>query len=126
LQHPASSENIHRALLPNKTEPQAERKGTDILDAPRLKNSECYVQGEAHTNGLENFWSVFKRALKGTYIAVAPFHLFRYVEEQSFRFNNRLKSDFGRFFQALRQVVGKRLTYRRLAGIGDAGFMGIQ
>ena len=77
-----------------------------------MDHSESYVNGEAHTNGLENFWSLFKRAVKGTYVAIAPFHVGRYVTEEAFRFNNRLKSDFGRFFQALSQVVGKRLTYR--------------
>jgi transposase-like protein len=85
-----------------------------------------YVVGEAHTNGAENFWSLLKRSLKGTYVAVSPFHLFRYVEEQAFRFNHRLKSDFERFHTALAQVVGKRLTYRVLGAVGDAGFMGIQ
>ncbi len=91
-----------------------------------VDHTESYVKGDAHTNGLENFWSLFKRALKGTYVAVAPFHVGRYVTEEAFRFNNRLKSDFQRFHQALRQVVGKRLTYRQLAAIGDAGFMGIE
>lgn len=91
-----------------------------------VDHSESYVNGEAHTNGLENFWSLFKRAVKGTYVAIAPFHVGRYVTEEAFRFNNRLKSDFGRFFQALSQVVGKRLTYRKLAAIGDTGFMGIE
>jgi len=91
-----------------------------------VDHSECYVNGEAHTNGAENFWSLLKRALKGTYIAVSPFHLFRYVEEQAFRFNNRLKSDFERFHKALFQVVGKRLTYRQLAAMDDVGFMGIK
>ena len=85
-----------------------------------------YVRGEVHTNGLENFWSLFKRAVKGTYVAVAPFHVARYVTEEAFRFNNRLKSDFERFYQALSQVVGKRLTYRKLAAVGDCGFMGIE
>ncbi|HUT88316.1 MAG TPA: IS1595 family transposase [Thermoguttaceae bacterium] len=85
----------------------------------------CYVDGDAHTNGIENFWSLFKRTLKGTYIAVAPFHLYRYVEEQAFRFNNRLKSDFGRFQEILSKVAHKRLTYRVLCAIDDAGFMGI-
>ena len=91
-----------------------------------VDHTESYVRGDAHTNGVENFWSCFKRALKGTYIAVAPFHLFRYAHEQAFRFNNRLKSDFARFFQALSQVVGKRLTYRKLGAVQDSGFMGIE
>ena len=91
-----------------------------------VDHSQAYVDGDIHTNGLENFWSLFKRAVKGTYVAIAPFHVGRYVTEEAFRFNNRLKSDFTRFYQALSQVVGKRLTYRQLAAIGDAGFMGIQ
>ena len=90
-----------------------------------VDHSQSYVEGDIHTNGLENFWSLFKRAVKGTYVAIAPFHIGRYVTEQAFRFNNRLKSDFGRFFQALTQVVGKRLTYRTLAATDDSGFMGI-
>jgi transposase-like protein len=91
-----------------------------------VDHSQRYVDGDAHTNGVENFWTLFKRAVKGTYVAVAPFHVGRYVTEEAFRFNNRLKSDFARFFQALTQVVGRRLTYRQLACIGDAGFMGIE
>ena len=91
-----------------------------------VDHSQTYVEGDAYTNGLENFWSLFKRAVKGTYVAIAPFHVGRYVNEEAFRFNNRLKSDFARFFQALTQVVGKRLTYRMLAAIDDSGFMGIQ
>lgn len=91
-----------------------------------VDHSERYVDGDAHTNGLENFWSLFKRAVKGTYVAVAPFHVARYMTEEAFRFNNRLKSDFERFYQALSQVVGKRLTYRELAAVGDCGFMGIE
>ena len=90
-----------------------------------VDHTQGYVRGLAHVNGTENFWSLLKRAIKGTYVAVAPFHLFRYVGEQEFRFNNRKMSDFRRFFQALSQVVGKRLTYRVCFSIGDAGYMGI-
>jgi hypothetical protein len=78
-----------------------------------------YVRGHVHTNGLENFWSLLKRAIRGTYVNVEPFHLHRYVEEQSFRYNNRRTNDAGRFVAALREIVGRRLTYRGL--IGDAG-----
>lgn len=91
-----------------------------------VDHSQCYVNGVIHTNGAENFWSLLKRAIKGTYVAVAPFHLSKYVCEQEFRFNNRKKTDFWRFFQALSQVVGKRLTYRVCFSVGDAGYMGIQ
>jgi len=88
-------------------------------------SAEQYKDAPAHVNGMENFWTLFKRCIKGTYIALAPWHVFRYAHEEAFRFNNRLMGDFDRFFQALRQVVGKRLTYRVLAAVDDAGFMGI-
>lgn len=84
-----------------------------------------YVKGAIHTNGLENFWSLLKRSLKGTYVAVAPFHLQRYTAEQAFRFNARTGNDAGRFEAAMCGTIGKRLTYRELAGVDDAGFMGI-
>jgi ISXO2-like transposase domain len=71
-----------------------------------------YVHGRIHTNGLENYWSLVKRALGGTYVSVEPFHLFRYLDEQSFRYNNRKDiGDKGRFELAMRHVFGKRLTY---------------
>jgi len=77
----------------------------------------CYVDGNVHTNGLENFWSLLKRAIGGTYVSVEPFHLFRYVDEQAFRFNNRLPvSDKDRFDYLVRKIVGKRLTYAELTG----------
>lgn len=85
-----------------------------------------YVRGRVHTNGMENFWSLFKRALKGTYTHVAPWHLHRYAAEQTFRFNQRLSGDAGRFCNLLGRVLGKRLTYRQLAAVGDCGFMGIK
>jgi transposase-like protein len=85
-----------------------------------------YVEGKVHTNGLENFWSLFKRALKGTYVQVAPFHLHRYLDEQTFRFNARRTNDATRFARVLASVVGKRITYRVLTGKDDAGFMGIK
>lgn len=69
-----------------------------------------------HTNGIENFWSLLKRGLKGTYIAVEPFHLFRYIDEQSFRFNNRKATNADRFAELLQTVAGKRLTYKKLLG----------
>jgi transposase-like protein len=80
-----------------------------------------YVRGEVHTNGIENFWSLLKRGLRGTYVAVEPFHLDRYVDEQVFRFNNRATEDNplddrDRFMLAVSQVAGKRLTYAELTG----------
>jgi transposase-like protein len=81
-----------------------------------------YVRGQVHTNGLENFWSLVKRGLKGTYISVEPFHLFRYLDEQAFRYNNRREmNDAERFDLALSRVIGKRLTYKELTGKNDAG-----
>jgi transposase-like protein len=84
-----------------------------------IDHAEKYVEGQVHTNGLENFWSLVKRALKGTYISVEPFHLFRYLDEQVFRFNARKTDDANRFTAVLRNAPGRRLTYKAL--IGDAG-----
>lgn len=81
-----------------------------------INHTESYVQGRIHTNGLENFWSLFKRSLKGTYVSVEPFHLQAYADEQCFRFNNRKVSDSERFIEALSQVAGKRLTWEALIG----------
>ena len=76
-----------------------------------------YVNGRVHTNGLENFWSLLKRGISGTYVSVEPFHLFHYLDEQSFRYNNRLNmNDADRFSAALSQVTGKRLTYAEVTG----------
>ncbi len=81
-----------------------------------IDHAECYAKGKVHTNGLENFWSLLKRGIKGTYISVEPFHLFRYLDEQVFRFNNRKTKDCARFIDALRGIIGKRLTYEKLTG----------
>jgi transposase-like protein len=75
-----------------------------------------YVRGHVHTNGIENFWSLLKRTLKGTYVSVEPFHLFRYLDEQAFRFNKRKLSDFQRFIGVVEMVTGKRLEYKQLIG----------
>jgi len=75
-----------------------------------------YANGNVHTNGMENFWSLVKRQLHGTYISVEPFHLFRYIDEQAFRFNNRKMTDAERFDIGVREIVGKRLTYAELIG----------
>jgi len=81
-----------------------------------VDHTERYVNGQVHTNGLENFWSLLKRALKGTYVSVEPFHLQAYCDEQVFRYNNRKLSDLERFITAMRQVIGRRLTYKELIG----------
>src|SRR5205807_4672942 len=83
-----------------------------------------YAQGHVHTNGLENFWSLLKRALHGTYVNVEPFHLFRYLDEQAFRFNERKDDDKGRFLKAIASFAGKRLMYSKL--IAAEGGDGIQ
>jgi transposase-like protein len=80
-----------------------------------------YVRGQVHTNCIENFWSLLKRGLNGTYVAVEPFHLSRYVDEQAFRFNNRgtrdkKVNDLDRFNLALSQIAGKRLTFAEVTG----------
>ncbi len=86
-----------------------------------IDHAERYVDGRVHTNGLENFWSLLKRGLKGTYVSVEPFHLFRYLDEQVFRYNNRATKknpvdDGDRFDAAVRRIVGKRLTWNDLTG----------
>jgi transposase-like protein len=75
-----------------------------------------YVNGNVHTNTMENFWSLLKRGLHGTYISVEPFHLFRYLDEQAFRYNNRKATDAERFAAVMKQVVGRRVTYKELTG----------
>jgi transposase-like protein len=82
-----------------------------------VNHAETYVRGRVHTNGMENFWSLLKRGLRGTYVAVEPFHLIRYVDEQVFRFNHRRNTtDAQRFALAMSLVAGKRLTYSELTG----------
>lgn len=77
-----------------------------------------YVEGKVHTNGLENFWSLLKRTLKGTYVSVSPAHLFRYLDEQACRFNERGGNDLERFVATMKRVSGRRLPYVALTNIG--------
>jgi transposase-like protein len=98
-------------------------QGLNYLDFTHqvVDHAEKYVDGRVHTNGLENFWSLLKRQLKGTYISAEPFHMFRYLDEQVFRFNNRATKDkfvddAGRFGLALSQIAGKRLTFAEVTG----------
>lgn len=86
-----------------------------------VNHTQEYVRGEVHTQGLDNFWSLLKRSLRGTYVAVEPFHLDAYVTEQVFRYNNRATkdnplNDADRFVLAVSQIAGKRLTYAELTG----------
>lgn len=79
-----------------------------------------YVRDAVHTNGIENYWALLKRSLGGTYVSVEPFHLFRYLDEQAYRFNNRKASDAERFEGILANVTGRRLTYDELTGKTEA------
>jgi transposase-like protein len=81
-----------------------------------VDHAERYVDGNVHTNRLDNFWSLLKRSIKGTYVSVEPFHLFRYLDEQSFRYNERKATDAERFAMVLGRVGGKRLTYAQVRG----------
>jgi hypothetical protein len=81
-----------------------------------INHAEKYVDGIVHTNGIENFWSLLKRTLRGTYISVEPFHLFRYLDEQTFRFNDRKVTDADRFGKVLKGITGKRVQYKELIG----------
>lgn len=90
-----------------------------------INHSQEYVKGQVHTQGIENYWSLLKRTLRGTYIAVEPFHLDRYLDEQAFRFNNRATkdnplNDADRFALTVSQILSKRLTYKELTGKADA------
>jgi transposase-like protein len=86
-----------------------------------VNHIEEYVKGQVHTQGIDNFWSLLKRGLTGTYVSVEPFHLERYVDEQAFRYNNRATKDnplddADRFVLGVSQIAGKRLTYAELTG----------
>src|SRR5438105_13637478 len=81
-----------------------------------INHAERYVDGQIHTNGIENFWSLLKRTINGTYVSVEPFHLFRYLDEQAFRFNKRDDVDGGRFQTAIKGIINRRLTYKALTG----------
>lgn len=94
--------------------------GVDGFVHEFIDHTEEYVRGAVHTNGLENFWSLLKRTLKGTYVSVEPFHLQAYCDEQAFRFNNRKGTDAQRFCAVMKEIVGKRLTYDELIGKVDS------
>jgi transposase-like protein len=88
-----------------------------------IDHAEKYVDGRIHTNGMENFWSLFKRTINGTYVAIDAQHLERYADEQVFRFNERKTNDAGRFALAMPGVVGKRLMYKTLIGAASEGYL---
>lgn len=82
-----------------------------------IDHAVAYVDGQVHTNCLENFWSLLKRGIHGTYVSVEPFHLFRYLDEQAYRYNHRKLTDAERFDLAVRGIVGRRLTFSQLTGV---------
>ncbi len=91
-------------------------EGLDEYAHAVINHAETYVRGQVHTNGMENFWSLLRRGLKGTYVSVEPFHLFRYVDEQAFRYNNRKMDDSERFAMSVEGITGKRVSYAELTG----------
>lgn len=91
-------------------------KLSDAYTHAVIDHAECYAKGAVHTNGIENFWSLLKRAIKGTHVSVEPFHLHRYIDEEAFRFNTRKATDRARFTATLGKIADKRLTYKDLTG----------
>jgi transposase-like protein len=79
-----------------------------------IEHATEYVNGQIHTNGIENFWSLLKRGINGTYVSVEPFHLFRYLDEQTYRYDFRQDDDFGRFERVSKRTEGRRVTYKKL------------
>ena len=122
-------DNIRTSTLDSKVRGGVKRGArvyTDALSSYRrlsdgyrhevIDHAREYARGAVHTNGLENFWSLLKRAIKGTYVNVEPFHLFRYLDEQAYRFNTRMGTDAVRFIGVLRAITGRRVTYKALTG----------
>ena len=89
---------------------------SDLYVHKVIDHAEAYVDGQIHTHGWENYWSLLKRTIKGTYMSVEPFHLFRYLDEQAFRFNTRKQTDADRFDEMTGRLFGRRLTYADLTG----------
>jgi hypothetical protein len=89
---------------------------TDLYVHKVIDHARKYADGVVHTNGMENYWSLLKRTLKGTYVSVEPFHLFRYLDEQAFRFNTRKLTDAARFRLTAASIFGKRITFNTLIG----------
>ena len=85
-----------------------------------INHAECYAKGRIHVNGMENFWSLLKRAIKGTYVSCEPFHLHRYLDEEVYRFNTRKQTDAERFMGVLKAVAGRRVMFDELTGRADA------
>jgi len=111
-QHVETGTSVHTDSLPSYRHlSSSEDYVHNVID-----HAKCYAEGNVHTNGMENFWSLLKRGLNGTYISVEPFHLFRYLDEQAFRFNRREANDAERFSAVITGIVGRRLRYDALTG----------
>ena len=112
------SENIPRRAEVHTDTAQGYCHLSDGWEHKVVDHAECYVKDGVHTNGLENFWTLLKRTIKGTYVHCAPFHLYRYLDEQTYRFNERTHEDGdqGRFLNAVRTATGRRLTWDGLTG----------
>jgi len=109
-EHVADGATVYTDALPSYTGLESDYRHETVDHAVE------YVSGQVHSNGIENFWSLLKRGLHGTYISVEPFHLFRYLDERVFTFNTRDLTDLGRFTYALGSVAQRRLTYTTLTG----------
>lgn len=105
-----ASANLYTDALPSYY-PLKDEYAHKVID-----HANKYVDGIVHTNGMENFWSLLKRTLGGTYVSVMPFHLFRYLDEQAYRFNTRKAKDGERFADITTRVTGRRVTYKELIG----------
>ena len=113
---PIIKENVHAGSNVYTDELLSYRAAGEEFYHAFVNHAEQYVDGNVHTNGIENFWSLLKRSIKGTYVSVEPFHLFRYLDEQAYRFNERFGNDGERFDSAVRGILDKRLTYKGLTG----------
>jgi len=117
---------IHATVAPGSTVYTDALKSYDGLESAYIHgvidHSEKYVEGRIHTNGIENFWSLFKRCIYGTHHSVDPVHLDRYIDETAYRFNSRGQTDADRFLDATSRTDGKRLTYKDLIGSQAFGY----
>ena len=114
------SDEVRRNVVPGFSVYTDEHSGYDAIGSAYIhkvvNHAREYVWDRVHTNGTENFWCLLKRAITGTYVSIEPFHLFRHLDEESFRYNTRQGGDSDRFSKATRGIVGKRLTYENLIG----------
>lgn len=109
-EHVEAGSNVYSDALPSYN------KLNDEYIHQVIDHAEKYVDGQVHTNNIENFWALLKRCLKGTYVSVEPFHLFRYLDEEAFRFNKRTGNDLYRFIEVAKALTGRRLEYKQLIG----------